>query len=66
MSLASSPTAGFERSKQTRKRLESCWGLDLAWTMSYPKFLKEVRLLNVYRYISIYMMFRAANKSENP
>lgn len=39
MAMMSSP--GTERARDTRKRLESCWQLDLAWD-KYPQFLSEV------------------------
>lgn len=31
----------LDRAKDTRKRLDSCWDLDLAWD-KYPEVLKEV------------------------
>ena len=34
-------TPRSEKTKDTRKRLESCWNMDLSWDL-YPQVLKEV------------------------
>ena len=41
--MAMMSTPGTERAKDTRKRLESCWKVDLAWD-KYPLFLSEVSI----------------------
>ena len=40
--MAFMATPGSERARDTRKRLESCWELDISWD-KYPSFLREVR-----------------------
>ena len=37
----------LDRAKDTRKRLDSCWDLDLAWD-KYPEVLKEVWMILSY------------------
>ena len=37
---------GQERARDTRKRLDSCWELDLAWN-KYPHILREVSIYGV-------------------
>ena len=41
MAACASPSS-LEKARNTRRRLDRCWDLDLAWN-KYPTFLREVR-----------------------
>ena len=45
MVMAAIASPGSERAKDTRKRLDSCWELDLAWE-KYPCVLREASFYN--------------------
>ena len=40
-----------DRARETRKRLDSCWDLDLAWD-KYPAILREVSTHGVQVYVT--------------
>ena len=44
----------LDRAKDTRKRLDSCWDLDLAWD-KYPAVLKEVSNIASYVVTQLHM-----------